>query len=212
MLKFDRLRRTPVKPWRVLCRAIVIAILLGACSCTHGPPQLQVKILNAQFKPGTGLIAVAMLYQKHRLPTGFINTFPNGGVPKVLVKEARVYLCDTHLLTVKKLVSFAEPSHLKNGFSPWIAGWKEDAIVLRLTGRAGTSLADYEAGINEEIHLVDMQGNITPIQEVPKMSSTPEPKDAPRLFTEHDTVEVGAVGNVVFHIDPADGELTAYHQ
>jgi hypothetical protein len=189
-----------------------VASLIAALSCSHGPPELQVKIMNAQFKPGSSLIAVAVFYQEHQLPTGILNTFPNGGVPKVLVKEARVYLCDSHALTVQKLATFAEPSHLKNGFRPWIAGWKEDAIVLRLTGRAGTSLADYEAGLNEDIRLVDMQGQTTSLPEMPEIPSTTGSRDASRLFTGHDTVEVGAVGNVVFRIDPNDGELVVTRQ
>jgi hypothetical protein len=201
----------PIKLRPVLCLAIFGAILMGALSCTHGPPELMVRIENARFQPESNLIAVAIEYEKRRRPTGIINTFPNGGVSKVLVSEARVYLCDTDTLTVQKLVSIEQSDQLKYGFTPWILGWKEDAIVLLLTGKAGTSRADYDAGSNEEIYLVDLQGNVTTLTERPKtLTSTWQTnKDAPSLFAVGDRVEVGPLGNVLFRIDANSGELVA---
>ena len=195
----------------VICSVIFGAILMGTLSCTHGPPELMVRIKNAKFQPESNLIAVAIHYEKNRRPTGIINTFPNGGVAKVLVREARVYLCDTDALTVIKLATIEQSDQLKYGFSPWIVGWKEGAIVLQLTGMAGTSLADYDAGPNKEIYLVDLQGNITPLSEEPKTltRSTQSESNSPRLSAINDKLEVGPLGNVLFRIDANSGELVA---
>ena len=170
-----------------------------------------IRIANAKFQPQSTLVAVAERYEEYRLPTGIINTFPNGGVRKVLAREARVYLCDTNALTVQKLASFEQSDQLRYGFRPWIVGWKEDAIVLQLTGMAGTSRADYDAGVNKKIYLVDLPGNITPISGEPKplTSSTLSKRDSPRLFATADKLEVGPLGNVMFHIDANSGELVA---
>jgi hypothetical protein len=170
-----------------------------------------VRIENAKFQPESNLIAVVIYYEKNRWPTGIINTFPNGGVRKVLVSEARVYLCDTDTLTVKKLASIEQSDHLKYGFSPWIIGWEKGSIVLKLTGMAGTSLADHNAGLNKEIYLVDLQGNITPLSKEPKTltSSTQSEMASPRLSSTTDKLEVGPLGNVLFRIDANSGELVA---
>ena len=184
---------------------------MGPLSCTYGPPELMVHIENAIFQPESNLIAVAVDYRKARPATGTINTFPNGGVAKVLVREARVYLCDTDTLTVQKLASIEQSDQLKHGFSPWIVGWKEDAIVLQLTGMAGTSRADHDAGLNKEIYVVDLQGNITPLSEKPKTltSTWQTDNDAPYLSAINDRIEVGSLGNVLFRIQRDSGELVA---
>ena len=207
----SEVRKGPLKHLSALCSTIFGVILMGTFSCTYGPPELMLRIENAKFKPESNLIAVVIHYKKNRWPTGIINTFPNGGVPKVLVSEARVYLCDADTLTVKKLASIEQSDQLKHGFSPWIVGWKEDALVLQLTGMAGTSRADYDAGLNKEIYLVDLQGNITPLSEKPKTltSSTQSERNSPRLSAINDKLEVGPLGNVLFRIDANSGELVA---
>jgi hypothetical protein len=172
-------RATSQKLW---CMVALGAILTGTLAFSYGPPRLFVRIMNAKFQSETNLIAVAVNYEKNRPPTGFFNTFPNGGTSKVLEKEARVYLCDPSTSTVKKLASFKPSSRLESGFRPWIIGWKDNAIVVRLVGMAGESLADYKAGLNTEVYLVDFQGNIKNLAKETKLLSTAEPS------VGHDTI------------------------
>jgi len=151
--------------WKTAASCVALALTLAAC--THGPPQLLVKVQNARLEPGGSRVAVAVYYEKNRPPTGLINTFPNGGVPKVLEREARVYLCDLETLAVTLLVAIEPSPSLDVSFNPWIAGWQDGSVILRLTGRAGTSLADYEKGLNEETYRVATGGGATLIEAVP---------------------------------------------
>lgn len=189
--------------------------LLVFAACTHGPPRLMVKVENARLDPAGRLIAVAVDYEKHRLPTG-INTFPNGGVAKVLEKEARVYLCDLATLDVTRLAGIAPSRPLRVSFNGWIAGWDKGKIILRLTGRAGTSLADYEKGLNEEVYRVDPHnGAVQRIDRVPEnlLNSPWEGKGAVEVGNGFDTVKVKHAPSSewveIFGIDPATGDLAA---
>jgi len=198
---------------KTAARCLALALTLAAC--THGPPQLMVKVHNARLEPGGSRVAVAVYYEKHRPPTGIINTFPNGGVPKVLEREARVYLCDLETLSVTLLAAIEPSASLNVSFNPWIAGWQDGSVILHLTGLAGTSLADYEKGLNEETYRVATGGGATRIEAVPEgLRDTPRDRQgAIEIGTGFQSVNVKrAPANewlTLFRIDPTTGGLVA---
>jgi hypothetical protein len=200
--------------WQTATVLVAFAALLGFAGCTHGPPQLRAKVENARLGPNGRFIAVAVDYEKYRPPTG-INAFPNGGVPKVLEKEARVYLCDLATMTVTRLAAIEPSAPIRVSFSAWIAGWEDGEIIFRLTGRAGTALADYEKKLNEEVYRVDRAGGALPIARVPQhLLKAPRGGGGPiEVGSGFDTVTVKRAPHpewvVVFRIDPATGQLVA---
>ncbi|OVE76032.1 hypothetical protein BVX97_02530 [bacterium E08(2017)] len=124
----------------------MLAIALAAglmTSCTYGPAQTRSQIHNVRAKPDSHTIAVSVSYSHFRDATG-INAFPNGGVPKVLDEEARIYVCDVHTREVRKVAAISPPERVRLGWSPWVLGWVDDSLFFQLSGQSGTSLKDIQ--------------------------------------------------------------------
>ena len=62
--------------------------------CTYSSPKTSVRIKHMSRKANSYSFAVVLTYRKYQEPTGFINTFPNGGVPKILEESALFYFCN----------------------------------------------------------------------------------------------------------------------
>lgn len=135
-------------------------------SCSHGPPFESVLIGNVRAKPGSHIIAVALKYHKLREPTGFINTFPNGGVYKVLDEKAMIYICDIDSLEVNRVVSMTPPKELRISWSVSILGWAGESLYFKLYGQPGTRLKDFQ---NRKmiIYKYDYDGSISEVPRVP---------------------------------------------
>lgn len=113
-------------------------------SCSHGPPFERVQIENVRAKPNSHIIAVAIQYQKLREPTGFINTFPNGGVYKILDEKAMIYICDVDTFEVNRVVSISPPKEVRTSWSVSVLGWVNGNLYFQLYGQSGTSLKDFQ--------------------------------------------------------------------
>ena len=80
------------------CGTFLLGCML-LTACTYGPPRISMSIENIRAQPGAHIVAVSVKYQQFRKPTG-INTFPNGGVPRVLDEKAKIYLLHIYLVTM----------------------------------------------------------------------------------------------------------------
>ncbi len=115
---------------------MLTATLLLA-SCSYGAARTHVEIHNAAAEPGTHRFAVAVEYRLVRDPTGFLSTFPNGGVPRVLEREARVYMVDIDdemIVLAAQLADFADIPHPKR---VGIRGWENGSVYVTLFGYGG---------------------------------------------------------------------------
>lgn len=108
-------------------------LVLFASACTHGPERMEVSLDNAVAKPGSHQFAFSVKYTRLREPTG-INTFPNGGVPKVLYREARVYLCDLDRGTVDLVAKVPGFAGIPQPKAVWVEGWRDEALYFSLRG------------------------------------------------------------------------------
>lgn len=115
---------------------LAVAILLLA-SCGYGPPRHSFEINNVVARPQSHQMAVSVDYAKIREPEGFINTFPNGGVPQILVQEARVYVIDLTTTTVHLAATIPDFGGIPMPKAVHIHGWRADALYFSLFGYGG---------------------------------------------------------------------------
>ena len=159
------IKSTVFKPLLWLGAFLLVGTLL--ISCTHGPPFVSMNVENARAKPDSHVIAVAVKYMQHRDPTGFINTFPNGGVYKVLDKKTMIYLCDIDTLEVNRVAFISPPDSMQTSWNAWILGWVGDSLYFKMTGKSGTS-AKAMKNMTKIFYKVDLDGNLSEVQKVPE--------------------------------------------
>ena len=202
--------------FRILCWCGVF--LLGSMlltACTYGPPRINMSIENVRAQPGSHIVAVSVKYQQFRKPTG-INTFPNGGVPRMLDEQARIYLCDLDSLEVKRVVSMSPGDGMKTSWQPWVLGWANGDLYFKLTGRAGTTFKDIENS-NTVLYKISMDGKLSGVQAVPdgiafQHNSGPLPQGVyVRVSKGHDHInfktELFKEWQTMFKTDNTEGEL-----
>ena len=196
---------------------LIVALLGGALltSCTYGPSKIRTTIENARAKPDSHSIAVSVTYRQFRDPTG-VNTFPNGGVAKILDEKAKIYLCDIDTLKVRRVACVSPADRVRSGWQPWILGWAGDNLFFKVSGRAGTDLKDFQ-DVNTVIYRVDPDGKVSEIAEPPKNivyqnNTGPLPVGLfVRISKGHDTIDVQTETledlQTLFKIEDAEGEL-----
>ena len=116
----------------------VFSAILCSSACGYGPERGSVKLDSVATKPHSYEIAVSLEYSRVRDPTGFIRKFPNGGIPKIISREARVYLCNLDHGTVELLATVPDFAGIPQPRSVRIEGWKNDELYFSLFGYGGT--------------------------------------------------------------------------
>jgi hypothetical protein len=176
-------------------RILFIILLVGLLSsCSFGPPETRAHITNVRAKPDSHSIAVALKYEKLQEPTG-INSFPNGGIPKMLDQKAKIYVCDAETAQVKRVAIITPEERVKIGWKPWILGWLGDSLFFKVSGQAGTSLEDIQNS-RPIIYRIDADGRVSKLAETPEnlefQSNTgPLPRSSfVRYSKGYDTIDV----------------------
>jgi hypothetical protein len=128
-------------------RALVVSAVLALAACSYGPERTALRLGNVVAKPQSHQLAVTLEYRRVREPTGALNTFPNGGIPKVMAREARVYLFDLQRGTAELAAVIPDFGGIPQPKSVWIEGWQADALYFSLFGygegrRGGDDHAD----------------------------------------------------------------------
>lgn len=113
-------------------------ILFLSAGCTYGPERMILSLENAEAKPNSHELAIAIGYKVVKDATGIINTFPNGGVPKTLYREARIYKVNVDKKTVVLVAQI--PNY--EGIPPYensvqINGWSNGKVYFSLIGYGG---------------------------------------------------------------------------
>lgn len=198
----------------------VFAATAALTGCTYGPVHTAVELGNAVARPGSHVFAMASMWKRKRDPEGFLATFPDGGVQKVVELEARVYVIDVarrRVVRVAQVPGFAAIPRLA---SVHIEGWHGDDFYFRVLGYGGSGWhGDDIADVQQLFFRVSPGGNVDPVEELPaRLESEAEsgPTGDPpflRLRRGHAEIDIGIDGlpgsstkkaRVV--IDPETGE------
>ena len=198
----------------------VFAATAAVIGCTYGPVHTAVELGNAVARPGSHVFAMASIWTRQRDPEGFLATFPDGGVRKVIELEPRVYVIDVarrRVMRVAEIPGFAGIPRLE---SVNIEGWHGDDLYFRLFGYGGSGWhGDDMADARQFFFRVSPGGNVDPVEQLPaRLESAAEsgPTGDPpflRLSRGHAEIDIGIDGlpgsstkkaRVV--IDPVTGE------
>ena len=76
---------------------------------------------------------VVLTYRKYQGPTGFINTFPSGGVPINLEESVLFYLCNAATKEAIFIAEIKTPFMGMRRLRPWLGGWNKDSFYFSLT-------------------------------------------------------------------------------
>ena len=193
---------------------ILSSVFLFCSSCSHGKVNVRAQIQNTRAKADSYQIAVAVQYQKFQNPTGAINTFPNGGIPKMLDQKAKIYLCHVETLEIK--LAAAVPIKSLSGWSVWILGWQGNDLYFSVTGQESNNLKNHV----KFYYKIDANSQLSEVKDLPKglvsqKKSGPHPKGASYVKVSSDsyTIDVRTDKNTerrtLFRTDIKAGELTA---
>lgn len=152
---------------------------------------------NVAAKPHSHLIAMSLNYERIRDPERFLSTFPNGGVPKILRREARVYLCDLDAGSIDLVAIIPDYAGIPQPKSVWIEGWQGDDLFFSLFGYGGDArTGDDLSDPRRLLYQVTADGATTIVDTIPAQlgrgrNSGPEP-DPPflRWSQGHLSVEI----------------------
>lgn len=122
-------------------------LLAGAlASCTFGPPHYEARLHHVAARSHSHQLALAVERKEVRHPTG-LNTFPNGGVSRVLSRRVKVYLVDLDRASVTTVYEGKGYDDIPRPKSVWIDGWAGDELYFSFRGygegrRGGDNPAD----------------------------------------------------------------------
>jgi hypothetical protein len=141
--------------------------MITLLACTYGPEQSTAHITNVAIRPGTHDLAFAVNFRRVREATG-INAFPNGGNPRVLDREARVYLCHLDQGIMRQLAAVPDYNGIPTSDSVWLVGWKGSDLYFRLHGyeRGAYGGNDHDRAIGY-FYRVSEAGVLTRVAELP---------------------------------------------
>jgi len=118
---------------------LVTLIMLVSAACSHGPERTVLDLGNFIAKPHSHQFAVSLEYARIKDPTGLVNTFPNGGIPTWMYREARVYRGDIDRGTVDLVAAIPDFAGIPRPKSVSIEGWHADVLYFSLFGYGGNS-------------------------------------------------------------------------
>ena len=198
-----------------------LLLLFTTVSCSYGSPETSARVLNVLAMPDSHVFGAAVLYSNFRRPTGFINTFPNGGIPKILTKEARIYIFDADSNQLKREATIPVPSELQVNFQPWFQGWEGTVAYFSLYGQPGTSLDDYQKKQKRWFFRIHNTGELERIDHLPSTVSfqknTGTLPDGQFLRISNDSssisikTEIDSDWRRIIQIDKVTGELVTAH-
>jgi hypothetical protein len=143
-----------------------LALVASAPACTYGPIQQQTRIENADERFNTHTFAVALNSMRFRRPTG-LSTFPDGGSPIVLAQAALVYVCDVDSSSARMLARIPMPRVMESGFTPWIAGWGNDCVYVKLTGHRHSWRSGAVGDLNTWFYRIGLDGSSRRLEAYP---------------------------------------------
>jgi hypothetical protein len=187
---------------------VLAALLLGPLAgCWYGPPEDSARIEHALRRWNSHRVAVAVVRTRQRPPRG-LNTFPNGGVPRVLEASIDLYFGDPASAWLRHARHLAAPAHLLHGLAAHIEGWEEGAAYLAISG---CSQNECWGGLrNFERFRVSADGAIQQVDSVPEAART-RGESLARMQGEHSYLRIGHSSTTVeASLDPAQGRQVVF--
>lgn len=120
-------------------RALLAPTIFLATACGYGPERTYLELHSFVAKPQSHQFAAALEYRRVKDPTGVINTFPNGGVGKVLFSEARIYLGDLDSGAIHLVATIPDFAGIPQPKAVQIEGWVADTLYFSLFGYGGNA-------------------------------------------------------------------------
>lgn len=147
-------------------------ICLCMIACTYGPEERRGTI-DQVVRPGDSYIAYALVQSEaFRKPTG-INTFPNGGVNRILSQKVKVYEVHAQDRKVRLLAELGANDATWESFSGHIAGFDDqNNLYLRLSGCAKGGEC-YPGLYNYRYFYLLREGTLEPLSELPPNAGLP---------------------------------------
>ena len=163
---------------------------------------------------------MASIWKRKRDPEGFLATFPDGGVHKVVELEARVYVIDVARRRVVRVAQIPGFAGIPKPESVHIEGWHGLDLYFTLLGYGGSGwLGDDIADARRLFFCVSPGGNVDPVEQLPaRLESAAQsgPTGDPpflRLSRGHAEIDIGIDGlpgssakKARIVIDPETGE------
>jgi hypothetical protein len=110
-------------------------LLLSLSGCSYGPVKQRV-VMDQVVRAGdtyTGYVLIETM--TFREPTGFINTFPNGGRPTIFTQHVKVYKVDAQDSSIRMMADLTADHDLWEAFSGHIVGFDDNNVpYLQLRG------------------------------------------------------------------------------
>lgn len=122
-----------VKHW------LLVLLIAGLSGCSYGPERYQVYFESIASEPGTHRFAFAVDWTIIREPQGFIATFPNGGIPRVIEQEARLYLVDLRAQSIEKIAQLKDYGGVPVPKSIYLYAWRPDGVYFTISGYGSSS-------------------------------------------------------------------------
>ena len=180
---------------------IIIPFAVQIAGCSYSDERVHVNIENALARPDSHVFAVAVHYMRVQHPTGFLNTFPDGGTWRVLKRKARIYIVDADSQAITLAAEIDEFGGIPKPKQVWIQGWQGSDVYFSLLGYGGDVRAgDHPSDKQRLNYRVSAQGQIHRIDSLPKNLTSARnsgPMGEPpflRLSKGHNVVHVGVNG------------------
>ncbi|WP_141691485.1 hypothetical protein [Rhodohalobacter halophilus] len=148
-------------------------IYFGISACTYSPEERRV-VIDQVVRSGDTYTAYVLVESKvFRSPTGFLNTFPNGGVPRILSQEVKVYEVHAKDRVSRLLAELSANDATWESFSGHFVGFDDqNNLYLQLSGceKGGDC---YDVLINHRHFRIDRERRLEPITKLPSEIGLP---------------------------------------
>ena len=190
-------------------------ITINLSSCTYGSPKTMVRIENMSRKANSYSFAVVLTYTKYKDPTGFINTFPNGGVRMILEESVLFYLCNAITKEVIFLAEIKVPFMEMKSIKPWLGGWDDNSFYFSLVSGESWD-ADYKHHyfkMKQDGTFQQLQLDALPNQPGTSLARMSEERNYLRLSTENKPLSItariteGGAFSPIFTINKENGMI-----
>ncbi len=157
-----------------LVRVILLTVIyFGISACTYSPEERRV-VIDQVVRSGDTYTAYVLVESKvFRSPTGFLNTFPNGGVPRILSQEVKVYEVHAKDRVSRLLAELSANDATWESFSGHFVGFDDqNNLYLQLSGceKGGDC---YDVLINHRHFRIDRERRLEPITKLPSEIGLP---------------------------------------
>ena len=142
---------------QLLTLFLIFVIFTG---CGYSPPESTIIIKDVSRKPDSYTFSVAMLYTKIQNPYGILNTFPNGGIAKVLEQSAIFYVCDFETKQISYIKELKAPTDMRVSFDVSLGKWEKDNFYFIISGCPGDDGEECYGDLRKvDYFIMELNGN-----------------------------------------------------